>query len=66
VLASVVIAAAPSCSWAGRIGLKDTARRICDGSQPRRVGQAAYQASKAVGQVDAGTAADNSSQRQPL
>jgi hypothetical protein len=30
-----------------------------------RVGQAAHQASKAVGQVDAGTTADNSSPRQP-
>jgi hypothetical protein len=30
-----------------------------------RVGQAAHQASKAVGQVDAGTTADNSLPRQP-
>jgi hypothetical protein len=32
--ASLLIAMAPSCRWPGRVGLEDTARRFCDGSQP--------------------------------
>jgi hypothetical protein len=49
-----------SLSWSGCVGLEDTARHSCDGSQPRGAGQAAHQASNTVGQVDAGTTTDNS------
>jgi hypothetical protein len=56
--ASLLIAAAPSSRGPGHVGLEDTARRFCDGVTTPRVGQAAHQASKAVGQVDAGTTAD--------
>src|SRR5215218_2959135 len=52
------------CRWPGRVGLEDTARRFCDGSQPL-VGQAAHQASKPRVRSTSGTTADNSSPRQP-
>src|SRR4029450_7650372 len=32
--ASLLIAMAPLCRRPGRVGLEDTARRFCDGSQP--------------------------------
>jgi hypothetical protein len=45
-VASRLIAMAPLCRWPGRVGLEDTARRFCDGSQPHGAGQAAHQASR--------------------
>ena len=49
----------------GRVGLDAFLRGASVTVTTHRVGQAAHQASEAVGQVDAGTTADNSSPRQP-
>src|SRR4029450_10757511 len=52
--ASLLIVMAPLCHWPGRVGLEDTARRFCDGSQPKGwTGCSSGQ--QAAGQVDAGT-----------
>src|SRR5215211_1724913 len=56
---SLLMQAAPSCSWPARVGLEDTARRFCDGSQPHGLDRLLIKPAHG-GQVDAGTTADNS------
>jgi hypothetical protein len=62
--ASLVIAMAPLCRCLVVSAWRTPRGASVTGHNPR-VGQAAHQASKTVGQVDAGTTADNSSPRQP-